>query len=261
MSTEKKTEPRQMPKGGRKGGTIFPRVSLKDSLGHARKLVAKTHVAPQPEDVIHSGVVGAKGGTGAVKMSSLKQYGLLKGDKAAKFSATDLAKKIAAAPPEDLVSLHREAALKPHVFKLIFATYHGDTVTKAKLRQRAADLKVHPEETETCVDLYVAAMSVAELATVEGDKVTHVSDVHSAVAQEPSAELDSSEPEADAGLEAGTHEEQEPEQPSEEAVQRAALPGRNPPKALITLNVTLDSSLDTEKLEKQLQLLRRYGAL
>ena len=33
------------------------------------------------------------------------------------------------------------------------------------------------------------------------------------------------------------------------------------PRAAIQVNVTLDSSLDTEKLEKQLALLGKYGAL
>jgi hypothetical protein len=32
-------------------------------------------------------------------------------------------------------------------------------------------------------------------------------------------------------------------------------------RSVIQINVTLDSSLDTEKLEKQLSLLRRFGAL
>ena len=61
---EKKT--RQMPKGGRKGGAVFPRVALSDALLFARKLVSKTHTSAQPQDVILTGVMGSKGGTGRV---------------------------------------------------------------------------------------------------------------------------------------------------------------------------------------------------
>ena len=104
VAPEKKA--RQMPKGGRKGGTVFPRVALKDAINYARKLVSKTHTAAQPKDVILSGVIGAKGGTGDVRISALKQYGFLKGDVATHFTATALAKKIEAAPSEELVPLY-----------------------------------------------------------------------------------------------------------------------------------------------------------
>jgi hypothetical protein len=99
MTDEKK--PRQMPKGGRKGGTVFPRIALKEALHYGRKLVSKTHVSAQPHDIIYSGVVGAKGGAGDVRISALRQYGLLTGDKKTNYLASDLAKKISSAPPDD----------------------------------------------------------------------------------------------------------------------------------------------------------------
>jgi hypothetical protein len=85
---------RAMPKGGRKGGAVFPRVALKDAVVYAKKLVSKTHVSLQPIDIIHSGVVGAKGGRGAARMSALKQYGFLKGDTKAGFGAQNLQRKL-----------------------------------------------------------------------------------------------------------------------------------------------------------------------
>lgn len=163
-----------MPKGGRKGGSVFPRVALNDALRYAKKLVSKTHTSAQPNDVILSGVVGAKSGTGAVRMSALKQYGFLKGDSKAGFSADELAKKIAAAPSDEVVPLYQQAMLRPTVFKKLFDTYHGDAVTRAKLKQRAADLKVHPDETESCIDLYVSGMVTAGLVTVDGDRIVHM---------------------------------------------------------------------------------------
>ena len=87
MTTAPAKKARQMPKGGRKGGSVFPRVALGDAIVYARKLVSKTHTAPQHNDVILSGVIGVKGGTGEVRMSALKQYGFLKGDAKSSFSA------------------------------------------------------------------------------------------------------------------------------------------------------------------------------
>src|SRR4051812_18032682 len=110
MTSEGKTM-RQMPKGGRKGGIVFPRIALKDALGYARKLVSKTHTSAQPQDVIFSGVVGTKGGPGNVRISALKQYGFLKGDAKSNFSADELAKQIIAAPQEELTLLYRRAVL------------------------------------------------------------------------------------------------------------------------------------------------------
>lgn len=129
MTTKDETI-RQMPKGGRKGGAIFPRIALKDALVYARKLVSKTHTSPQPRDVIYSGVVGSKTGTGNIRISALKQYGFLIGDNKSNYSAGDLAKQISAAPDEELIQLYRLAALKPMIFKKLFDTFHGDRVTK-----------------------------------------------------------------------------------------------------------------------------------
>lgn len=276
MTTEEK-KIRQMPKGGRKGGISFPRVSLKDALGYARKLVSKTHTNPQPKDVIFSGVVGAKSGIGDVRLSALKQYGFLRGDTKSNFSAEHLAKQIAAAPQEELIPLYRQAMLKPAVFKKLFDTFHGDAVTKAKLKQRAADLKVHPDEAETCVELYISGMTTAGLVTVVGDRVTHI-----ASSEIPALPIDSTVSGADFDLpgETLTNGEFETEAignsstDAETATSGANGTGTNivPPtllmnaskssqRAVFNVNVTLDSSMDIEKLQKQLELLKRFGAI
>lgn len=161
MTTAPAKNPRQMPKGGRKGGAVFPRIPLADAVVYAKKLVSKTHTGPQSNDVILMGVIGSKHDKGVYGMSALKQFGLMTGDTKSHFSADVLAKKIAAAPSEELIPLFRQAALKPTVFKALFETFHGDTVSKAKLKQRVADLKVHPDETGNCVEVYVASMSTA----------------------------------------------------------------------------------------------------
>ncbi|MER2539594.1 MAG: hypothetical protein ABTQ26_10170 [Azonexus sp.] len=264
---------RPMPKGGRKGGATFPRIKLDEAIGFARKLVGKTHTGPQPQDVILSGVIGAKGGRGGIRMSALKQYGFLKGDQKVNFSACDLAKKIAAAPAEELSSLFRQAILKPTVFKKLFDTFHGDTVSKSKLKQRAADLNVHPDETETCVNLYVSGMTTAGLVTVEGEQVRHLASSHVATVSEICVEGETDPemaddelgaPELDYNSDIGTSMSANGADEREE-IDKAHSPRRHTaqsgPRAVFNVNVTLDSSLDIEKLQKQLELLKHFGAI
>ncbi len=274
MTTEAEKKTRQMPKGGRKGGSVFPRLALSDAVTYARKLVSKTHTSAQPRDVIFSGVVGAKSGTGNVRMSALKQYGFLKGDTKSNFSADDLAKKIVAAPPEELVPLYRQAILKPTVFKKLFDTFHGDLVSKAKLKQRAADLNVHPEETATCIDLYISGMETAGLVTIEEDQVKHLasSEVESVSAVNIEGEVGSETTEDLSEGDDATHISSDNEDGASaevdtngnEAKTKPLRPGSNSnisPRAVFNVNVTLDSSLDIEKLQKQLELLKRFGAI
>ncbi len=275
MTTSPEKKARQMPKGGRKGGSVFPRLALSDAISYARKLVSKTHTAPQPRDVILSGVVGAKGGTGAVRMSALKQYGFLKGDAKTDFSADTLAKKISAAPPDELVALYREAVLKPTIFKKLFDTFHGDTVSKAKLKQRAADLKVHPDETVTCVDLYVGGMTTAGLVTVEGDQVRHLASndvaarsaaVHADDAELEFADGDSESEELDEAANSTDTNDGDPPKDTPDGVSAVKSPAikeavAKGPRAVFNVSVTLDSSLDIDKLQKQLELLKRFGAI
>lgn len=123
---EQKTT-RIMPKGGRKGGTIFPRINLGEAVDFAKKLVGKTHSGAQPAAVILAGVFGSTSNPGKIRISALKQFGLLKGDSTA-YEASDLAKQIAAAPPEEVHPLLQSACVIPPVFKTLLDTFHGDVV-------------------------------------------------------------------------------------------------------------------------------------
>lgn len=271
MTTPVEKKVRVMPKGGKKGGTMFPRTSLADALVYAKKLVGKTHTGPQPTDVILMGVIGSKYEKGQVAMSALKQYGLMKGNTKSNFAADDLAKKIAAAPDEELAPLYRLAMLKPAVFKTLFDTYHGDTVSKAKLKQRAADVKVHPDETGNCVDLYISGMLTAGLVTVAGEQVTHLASAdldQSLSTQEDLAPVDElkngcalNEDEVDAGKEAVEQAGGLPDSNAAAKPVQSTLVGASGPRAVFNVNVNLDSSLDIEKLQKQLELLKRFGAI
>lgn len=273
MTTAPAKKARQMPKGGRKGGSVFPRTSLTEALGYARKLVSKTHTGPQPAEVVLSGVVGSKTDTGRIRMSALKQYGLLEGDAKANFSASELAKKLAAAPADEAVPLLRQAMLNPTVFRKLFDTFHGDAVSKAKLKQRAADLNVHPDSTASCVDLYVSGMTTAGLVTVVGDQVKHIAS--SDLAQPPATDTAAADTELDALDEEVAGNDLNPGDADQaglpaDAPANGAKPTRASvpdgiaaagPRAVFNVNVTLDSSLDIEKLQKQLELLKRFGAI
>jgi hypothetical protein len=245
-----------MPKGGRKGGATFPRYTLDEALGWAKKLVSKTHLGPQSEDIIHSGVVGSKSGTARVRVSSLKQYGLLTGSSSA-YVASELAKRIVAAPPDEVKALYTGAVLHAAVFKGLFNTFHGDSVTKPKLKQRAADLNVDPEETDTCVDIYVSSMSTAGLVSIQGDKILHLSATEDLETKESNTG-----PPADLVQESGTKKDSADKEPADDGAGLSpSEPSVHRPRAVFNVSVTLDSSLDIEKLAKQLELLKRFGAI
>lgn len=247
------TKGKSMPVGVRKGGTRYPLYSLVDAVPWSRKLVSKTHLGPQPQDVVLAGVVDAKSTTGKVRVSALKQYNLLEGNSKA-YQATSLAKSIASAPDDELKALLRQAALHPAVFKALYETFQGDEVSTAKLRQRASDLAVHPDKAEACVQIYVASLEYADLLVVVGDKVAHKS-------LQPGASLPNKQPET--GLEEdqseGDGKDPEPDPQEEEELETPGLGGR--PRAIFHVNVNLDASLDTDKLQRQLDLLKKYGAI
>jgi hypothetical protein len=257
MSEQK--APRVMPKGGRVGGAVFPRVSLQDALVLAAKLVNKTHSGPVSQDIVYSAVVGAKAGSGDVKMSSLKQYGLMEGTVGSKFSATALAKQISAAPSEELPDLYQKAMLSPTIFKKLFETLHSDTYSRSKVRQRAAELKVHPSQTSNCTNIYLAGMQLAGLVTVDGEQVTHFSrDIRPVnVSQDDDAAA------ADEEIPSGeTVVEKEAGQQTINAAQKSlGENGGSITKAVFNVNVTIDSSFDIEKLRQHLELLKQFGVI
>lgn len=245
--------------GGKvKGGSRFPLYGLATARDWITKLVSKTHIEPQPQGVVFSGVVGSKGPTGEIKISALKQFGLIEGEKTS-YNATDLARKINSAPDDEVVSLLRQAALKPPIFKQIFDTFIDDSVSPQKLRQRAADLGVHPDKTESCISIYVQTLEHAKLVSTEGDLIAHISVAEMNSAQEFAKSTSAKD---------GAPDEMGDDQPStrdkdEEEDFGAGRPNsrQGSGRAVIHVNVNLDSSLDTDKLAKQLQLLRSYGAL
>ncbi len=256
MAEAAKPATKKPPKGGRKGGTIFPKLNLQKALEYGKKLVAKTHIGAQPEDEILPGVFGNSGPEGKVRASALKQFGLMQGDAKA-YQATKLAKDIDAALPDGRPALLQRALLASKLFDKIFDTFHGDTVSKAQIAKRAKELDVHPESADECAQLFIDSAITAGLGTMSGDSIVLVN-AGAVVA-----------PTADPG-EGDNVEEQEGAEPGAAAAEAAAaakkgtgnagLPPRgNKPGLAVSLNV--DSSSDPDKLEKQLKLLREYGVI
>jgi hypothetical protein len=204
--------------------------------------------------------VNSKGPTGEIKVSALKQFGLLEGTSKA-YAASELARTIAASPQEDLLPLYSRAALSPTVFKSLFDTFHGDEVTTGKLRQRAAELNVHPDNLTSCVSNYVTSLALAGLAQVDGETIVHkpaVAEASTTGADSP----DTKETDKNGGadLAQGENERNPPAEDEALAGEESQL-NHGSPRAIFNVNVNLDSSLDTEKLERQLALLKRYGAI
>lgn len=252
---DKAAATKKAPKGGRKGGTTFPRINLDRALQYADKLVSKTHTGALSESTILAGVFGSAGPEGQVRASALRQYGLLEGDKTA-YKATPLAREIDAAPDEEKPRLLQKAFLSSKLFQEIFETFQGDTVSRAKIRQRAQALKVHPDSSEECTGIFLESTVTAGLGTMDGDSIT-LADARS-VAAAPAVENE----------EANGGDESELTQPEEQDASQAMPNGAesqeqgqtpNPNKSSVTVNLTVDSSSDPDKLEKQLKLLKQFG--
>jgi hypothetical protein len=253
---------RKPPKGGRKGGTLFPKINLGQALEYAKKLVAKTHTGPQPEKTILPGVFGSAGTPGKIRASALKQYGLLEGPVDA-YRATKLARDIDATPESDRAQFLQHAFLNSKLFSEIFSTFHGDTVSKAKIEQRARGLNVHPESAVECAELFIDSAVTANLGTVNGDSITLQKAGETA---QPAKRVDVETIED--GIEERQNEDSEDGREKEEGAadknSRQAgseKPGKQDTRPGVTLTLTVDPSSDPDKLEKQLKLLRQYGII
>ena len=248
------SEKKKMPKGGRKGGAQFPQAPLKQAVEFAKKLVAKTHNEAQPEHIILKGVFNSAGTTGKVRASALKQYDLMRGDVSG-YDATELARSINSAPPEELRPLLIKAFLHPKIFKALFDTFQNDTVSRAKVRQQALQLNVHPDSGDKCVDLFIESAIYAGLASEKDGEIEIASSAVSPRLDE--AETPGSEESNETPKTNGTNAEAVKKDKDETNIKKSmrGVGGQ------MNISITLDSTMDPEKLEKYLKLLRDYGAI
>ena len=112
-------------------------------------------------------------------------------------------------------------------------------------------------------------MTTAGLVTVEGDQVKHLSDVLAAAVASAAAEIEPETTDEESVAEDFTETNDSGGEGAGVAVngvndvkaQSLTGIGQSGPRAVFNVNVTLDSSLDIEKLQKQLEVLKRFGAI
>lgn len=246
------------PEGaGRKGGTRFPQEDLSRAVGYAKKLVSKTHSGPQPENNILLSVFNNKGPAGKVRVSVLKQYGLMKGTSKA-YEATQLARDITVAPPDELSPLLHKAFMQAPVFKSLFESFQNDTTSLAKLQRQASVQKVHVDSLSKCVDVFVKSLVFAGLGSNNADQVTLKPSALAPTSGDPDIDdKDKSDDGADTlKPNAKQEEERDAESPS-----RTKLKGMTNQSSDVRVNITIDPTMDPEKLEKHLSVLKKYGVI
>lgn len=265
--TDSKTETQKAKppkKGGRKGGTLFPKINLAKALEYSKKLVAKTHTGAQPAKILLPGVFSSATDAGKIRASALKQYGLLEGPAAA-YRATQLAKDIDAALEQDSPTLAQRALLNAKVFKQIFDTYHGDSVSKALIEKCARGFDVHPESAEECAQIFIESCLTAKLGVLNGDSLALMK-AGEAVREIPpeSADGDDAENEyheTEKNLTGGVQSEIAKTPKSVKPLPADETISPRVEKPTVTLSLTVDATSDPDKLEKQLKLLRHYGVI
>ncbi|MBW1298115.1 hypothetical protein [Aquimarina litoralis] len=147
----------------------------------------------------------------------------------------------------------KKACLSPTIFKSLFDTFHNEIVSKPKLKQQALALEVHPDLGDECVDVFVASLVFSGLAIeVEGDKV-QISKANSVIELED----EPSESEKDAN----GNESLQDKNPQQTNLTRTIYSTKKQGASNVNVNIDIDPSMDPEKLEKLLKLLKGYGAI
>ena len=260
--TEDSVGARQLPRGGRVGGTGFPRISLEESLKFAETLARKTLTGPQPIETALVSVFNNKGPAGSVRASALKQFGLLDGTAAeGGYVATPLARGIDAAVPEERPAMWRRAFFTSKIFAQIYGALQGDTVTKARVRQIAMTNGVHGANADLCVDLFVAGAIKAGLATAAPEDKFLITP--STGTPEPAGEPAPEEIQASGATETPVPPPATPATttPAPKPKPAASSNDAGGAKTGAQLQLHVDSSSDPDKLRKQLELLREFGMI
>jgi hypothetical protein len=234
MGNENKSRPQ--PKGGRR----YPQYSLNDLGKNIKKLCNVTHTKPITISQLNVGVFGVNANSiaGKIRSSALKQFGLIEGSYA-KLSASELCRRINSAVGDEKEKLLREAFFNVGIFKETFETFQKSTEEKTRIVQYAANpLNVHPEKTANFAEIFIHSAESAGLCSVDGNRIKFVSGEGLAedVVSENIEQEDTTEDERFAET-----------KPSGIKTQRP------------NLEIKIDPTLDPEKLEKQLKILKKFG--
>lgn len=247
---------------GKKGGTRFPRYSLQHLVSFLNSLLGKTHTSPINIEQLNAGVfnVGAKSNAGKTKFSALKQFGLVDGDYKS-LNSTDLCSDIAMNDGEEKTKNLQKAVQNVKPFADALRTYQNSTTEKTKIGQYAVStLKVHPDSRDDFVKVFVESCEEAGLCTIDGQSILFE--------QNPSFKEnneDESMEDEISKLDDGVENEKtdSPENPQSQKTETytQTYSTKKQGNSNINVKIDVDPSMDPEKLEKLLKLLKEYGAI
>jgi len=249
-------------KRGKKGGTRFPRYSLKHLVGLLDSFLGKTHTSTVTIEQLSAGVfnMGATSPHGKTKFSALKQFGLAVGDYK-KIDSTDLCSDIAMNDGEIRIAKLQTALMKVKPFADALMTFQNSTVEKTKIGQYAvSNLKVHPDLRDDFIKMFVESCEEANLCKIDGQSVSFE--------QNPDLNINLEEEIVD--IENNTENQQtentfaEQDNNSDKPKEQESTQTYSTKKqgnSNINVNIDVDPSMDPEKLEKLLKLLKGYGAI
>jgi len=249
---------------GKKGGTRFPNYSLKDLLPNLKDLTSKTHSKPISIEQLSAGVfkIKANSGIGKIKYSSLKQFQLAEGEYKS-ISATTLATDIVLASEDEKLSFIRKAFLNVVPFKNAFETFQESTIAKSKIKSYAvSSLKVHLDLSDKFIESFIESAEEAGLCSIHGDEIvfdssknnTNSSDIAENSDIGISEELEEGKDDNEMSIYDDTDKD-EAVQNQPPSINRKAAP-KQP-----SISISLDASLDPDKLAKQLKVLKQYGLI
>ena len=241
----------------RKGGTKFPRYSVEHLEPLLKDLVSKTHTNSITIAQLNAGVfkVGSNSDKGKIKSSALKQFKLLSGDYKA-FNATELASQIVLSEGTQKTAALQTAFFNVSVFKNTYETYKGGSTTdKQKIGNYASQtLKIHPDLRDEFVKIFSESAKEAKLCTDNGTTLDFNLPV-SANTDLPSIEEEESTTHAE------EHDASNGASVNDESPQPTHISRKSGPISNVSINIDIDPSMDPEKLEKQLKLLKAYGVI
>jgi hypothetical protein len=148
--------------------------------------------------------------------------------------------------------------LKPSVFSKLHNTFHGENVSIAKLRQQALACDIHPDSAEECIDIFIDSLVYSGLAIRNTDDKIQINSIGVLVEENT---ILSDENQEDSEL--------PEEQDDQTSVAKSKLLERakhfektkKQGASNINVNIDVDPSMDPEKLEKLLKLLKSYGVI
>ena len=243
MSDKKKTQTSR-PKP--KGGTRFPQHQLGELVKHVEILARKTRAHEISLAQLNVSVfdLSESSATGKVQLSSMRQFGLVQGKYEA-LKASPLAQEIAGSRGDARVRFFRAAFANVKTFADTFRTFAGDETEIAKIESYAiAPLGVHPDKAPLFAQNFAKSAEACALATLDADRVSLEQSLDPSVGEQVTPGGDAQDTLVDDGID-----------------ERSGLVLTTSPGSGHSIAIQVDSSMDPEKLEKHLRILRQYGLI